>query len=284
GKARNWDLLSLFIIAVPSLGTVLYYGSEHNSVRFAAWSVIYAGTAWLFVRSLLIAWGRRPRPVFEPNLPLAGLVILLVLVGIVHFERIVRQDVGGSGMWSVRGAQHILSRGELPYGKLGTGDTYGPFLYLAHTPAALAFPPTYVDTQTGRTVQWSTASQQQKVRLSQLRDELRAIATEKDLEKDPIALRKELIEIESSINRLPECRSMGLKAARMTAGVFDVLILLGIIVIGKRWVNLKVGLSAALIYGLLPYTIERLGHVSALLPMAMVVWAVVLTSYPLVTG
>jgi len=282
--SRNLDLLSIFIVALASLGIFLSYGSEQNNVRLAAWSVILLATLWLFIRMLLLAFRRARRPDFEPNLPTSALVAILILVSLVHCEKLFRQDVGGSGVWSVRGAQHILSRGELPYGKLGTSIAYGPVLYLAQVPAVLAFPPSYTDERTGLPVSWAPATDDQKTRLAQLRDQLRRITPEGTRSEEAVALRDELAQLETGINHLPPARSLQLNAARVTAAVFDALILIGLIIIGTRTVDLRVGLSVATIYAMLPYTVDRLAHLSTLVPLAMIVWAIVLLSYPFVAG
>lgn len=283
-KARNFDLLSLFIVATASLEVFLNYGSPHNSIRLAAWSVIFVTTIWLLIRCLSLGYTKVPRPPFGPNLPTTALVVLLVLVGLVHLERLLRQDVGASGIWSVRGAQHILSRGELPYGKLGPGDAYGPVVYLVEIPAVLAFPPAYVDSHTGLTMPWNPATSVQKVRIAHLKRQMLDIAAGKKVEADPAALRDELVQLENSINQLPPARAFVLTPARVTAAVLDALIILGIIIIGMRYTNLKVGLAAAIIYALLPYTVDRLAHVGSLVPIAFTVWAVVFLGSPLVAG
>ena len=62
-------------------------------------------------------------------------------------------------------------------------------------------------------------------------------------------------------------------------------IILGLVVVGFRhFENTKMGLGAALIYLMLPYTAQMTGYVDHVLPAAMLVWAVVCYRIPIVAG
>jgi hypothetical protein len=65
----------------------------------------------------------------------------------------------------------------------------------------------------------------------------------------------------------------------------QLMIVLGMIVIGLRhFDNLKTGMAAATLYLLLPYTALWTGNVTHALPGALLVWAVALYRWPLLSG
>ena len=62
-------------------------------------------------------------------------------------------------------------------------------------------------------------------------------------------------------------------------------VVLALIVIGYwHFENVKMGIGAALLYLMLPYTAQMTGHVDHVLPAALLLWAVVLYRRPLLAG
>jgi hypothetical protein len=83
--------------------------------------------------------------------------------------------------------------------------------------------------------------------------------------------------------------AQGERADIVTAKVIAILsqlaIVAGMIVIGYwHFDNIRMGIGAATLYLMLPYTAQMTGHVDHALPAALILWAVVLYRYPLYAG
>jgi hypothetical protein len=73
--------------------------------------------------------------------------------------------------------------------------------------------------------------------------------------------------------------------AKVMAVVSQLAILLGMIVVGYwHFENMRMGVGAAVLYLILPYTAQHTGHVDHALPAALVLWAVVFYRHPLYSG
>jgi hypothetical protein len=73
--------------------------------------------------------------------------------------------------------------------------------------------------------------------------------------------------------------------ARTMAILSHLAIVLGMVLIGYRhFDNIKTGIAAAVLYLLLPYTAIETGHVTHVLPAALLVWAVAAYRRPLISG
>ncbi len=74
-------------------------------------------------------------------------------------------------------------------------------------------------------------------------------------------------------------------AARATAILSHLAVVVGLVLIGLRhFDNVRLGISAATLYLLLPYTAQMTGHVDHALPAALLVWAVLAYHDPLIAG
>jgi len=74
-------------------------------------------------------------------------------------------------------------------------------------------------------------------------------------------------------------------AARATAILSHLAIVVGLVLIGVRhFDNVRLGISAATLYLLLPYTAQMTGHVDHAVPAALLVWAVLAYHDPLIAG
>ncbi|MBL9085148.1 MAG: hypothetical protein JNK76_25305, partial [Planctomycetales bacterium] len=74
-------------------------------------------------------------------------------------------------------------------------------------------------------------------------------------------------------------------AARATAILSHLAIVIGLVLIGLRhFDNVRLGISAATLYLLLPYTAQMTGHVDHALPAALLVWAILAYHDPLIAG
>jgi len=83
--------------------------------------------------------------------------------------------------------------------------------------------------------------------------------------------------------------AQGERADIVTAKVIAILsqlaIVAGMIVIGYwHFDNIRMGIGAATLYLMLPYTAQMTGHVDHALPAALILWAVVFYRYPLYAG
>lgn len=72
--------------------------------------------------------------------------------------------------------------------------------------------------------------------------------------------------------------------AQVSAALFDALVLAGLVLLGCRWRGAELGLSLALVYAVLPYTISGLIHPSHIVGTACTVWALVYLSRPIISG
>ena len=82
-----------------------------------------------------------------------------------------------------------------------------------------------------------------------------------------------------------QMRAANETAAKILAIASHLAIVMGMVVIGFRhFENTKMGLGAALIYLMLPYTAQMTGRVDHVLPAAMLVWAVVSYRHPIGAG
>jgi hypothetical protein len=107
--------------------------------------LVYPVLAYLLVRTLWIAYARRPpRRAWRPLVPAGWLVLALIfLVGFRIGLNITNSNVIDVGYSGVIGADRI-THGEEVYGNFPandpSGDTYGPVNYYAYVPFELAFP------------------------------------------------------------------------------------------------------------------------------------------------
>jgi hypothetical protein len=73
--------------------------------------------------------------------------------------------------------------------------------------------------------------------------------------------------------------------AKIMAIVLQLAIIVGMMVVGYwHFDSLRMGIGAATLYMMLPYTSQMTGHVDHALPAALVLWAVVLYRHPLYAG
>ena len=76
-----------------------------------------------------------------------------------------------------------------------------------------------------------------------------------------------------------------INTARVTAILSHLAVVVGLILIGMRhFDNIRTGISAAMLYLLLPYTAQMTGHVDHALPAALLVWAVLAYHDPRIAG
>lgn len=73
-------------------------------------------------------------------------------------------------------------------------------------------------------------------------------------------------------------------AAKVVAALFDGLLLLGLVLLGRRWHGWQLGLAMAVTYAALPYTIDGLNFSSHIVATACSVWALVLVRRPALSG
>lgn len=74
-------------------------------------------------------------------------------------------------------------------------------------------------------------------------------------------------------------------ASQIIAILAQLAVVIGIVAVGfKHFDNIKMGIGAATIYLMLPYTAQMTGHVSHVIPAALLVWAIALYRRPVVSG
>ena len=67
--------------------------------------------------------------------------------------------------------------------------------------------------------------------------------------------------------------------------LWHMAVVIGMVVIGYRhFDNIKTGIAAALLYLLLPYTPQMTGHVSHVVPAALLIWSLEAYRRPLMAG
>ena len=83
----------------------------------------------------------------------------------------------------------------------------------------------------------------------------------------------------------PESTRAHVLVAKTMAIASHLAVLAALIIIGYwHFENIKMGIGAALLYLLLPYTAQMTGHVDHVLPAALLLWAVVLYRRPALAG
>lgn len=142
---RPFSLLNLDLIVLLSFSISLYYFNQGEV--FTSVPLAYPPLIYLMLRMLQIGFrGVKSRSGHLPRLLVPSAWLALGLIFLIGFRIVLNLldsnviDVGYSG---VIGADK-LSSGNSPYGDFpadnSSGDTYGPFAYLAYVPFELLFP------------------------------------------------------------------------------------------------------------------------------------------------
>jgi hypothetical protein len=90
---------------------------------------------------------------------------------------------------------------------------------------------------------------------------------------------------ETDAERLLQQQKVGAVTARVVAIISQVMIVVGLVLVGSwHFDNLVAGIAAAVMYLLLPYTAKWCGDPEHCLPASLLVWAVVLYRRPMMAG
>lgn len=253
---RNLDLV-LVIFLAPGLLCVKYgldqslAGAELTTVELFGYIWLFSVNGLLLLRMLLDSAMVR-RPLLEPNLTIGGMAFLTVSLLLFLTANVITGVPEQADLYAAQRAEY-LSKLESSQLEQSTLDTHGPgftFFYLLP----------HISTQTllgNESGEDST--------------ENRPASTTNDPAGDLLETTR--ISTASAVT------------ARVVAIISQLLIVLGIWLTAVwHFDNAKMGIAAATLYLMLPYTAMWTGNVTHALPGAMLVWAVLFYRRPLIAG
>ncbi len=302
GVLKEWDIDEL----PADLAADFAYGRQ----------IERAGFIWLFVVSalllirLLVDPTMVRRPLLEPNLTTGGMVFLIVffylfLMANVVISRPKPEDLRGP----IEAARLMSGEATDRDGLERNGPGYAVLFMLPSLPTAP------VDTQVERRVEKSSEHLELPWRIAKqaLPESVRnrEISTRPGTEEDTndpfVTLDARYAGVTGDQVRLVTVRGTELSVplaslatpsrnyvrffqqcttiAKTIAIVSHLAVLLALIAVGFwHFKNLKMGVGAALIYMIVPYTSQMTGRVDHVLPAALLSWAIVMYRRPLVAG
>ena len=262
-SVRNLDLMGLVLFA-PGL-VLVAFGINSSGGEVPNATIEQSGYIWLFVvgaifltRVLLDSLMVR-RPLLEPNLSVGGMTFLGVSLLVF-----LMANVANSHPAALDPHRHPVANSESDgevSGEAATNDTTSEATVEA----------------TGETKQARKKTGLEKYGpRNPLLSWLPEISTQTFFSKsfDEASL------IEGALDN-----PRRIAAAKTIAILAHLAVVIGMVVIGYRhFDNIKTGVSAAVLYLLLPYTAEMTGRVAHVLPAALLVWAVVTYRRPMIAG
>ncbi|TWT30357.1 hypothetical protein KOR34_49160 [Posidoniimonas corsicana] len=257
-SVRNFDLL-LVILLAPGL-LCIKLGLEQNATGGDGYGIEMFGYIWLFsvnamllLRMLLDAAMVR-RPLLESNLTVGGLSFLTVSLLLFLTANVINGDPERADVFAAQRAEHVR-KVETSKVEADTLDTHGPgftlFFFLPH-----------ISTQT---VLGDRAPDPPTV----------PVVEEQPGDGQP----------DAAAPTAPPASTAQEVTAKIMAIFSQMMIVLGIVLVAARhFDNLRMGIAAATLYLMLPYTAMWTGAVTQALPGALLVWAVLWYRRPLVSG
>ncbi|MFW6171148.1 MAG: SHD1 domain-containing protein [Planctomycetota bacterium] len=243
-------------------------------------------TALLWLIRLLIDPTMVRRPLLEPNMTTGGLTfsccsLFVFLMANVVASRPTAEDLAGPSS-----AERLLSR--------QTGDSlerHGPgyalIFALPGLPTGKMGTRPQVDDPSVRIRGWKYRSDPGDP-LSAVDAEFLAVSSEKvvQLQKlDGTKLSIPLSDLSEEDRAFVRKVQAFTSVAKLVAIVSHLAIVLGIVAVGYwHFGNVKMGIGAATLYLMLPYTSQMTGRVDHALPAALLVWAVFCYRHPLFSG
>ncbi len=266
-SVRNFDLLILLLLS-PGLLAVKW--GQENLAPDEGDTVEYIGYLWLFVVSgvLLVRalWDSSMvrRPLLEPNMNAAGMSFLAAALFMFLMANVITGEPDATDLESAKRAQH-LSHAEASGVEQESLDARGPGFALFYLLPEIISNRLMGDRAERIVASPSTPSGEPD-------------AARDESETDPPA--------ESPPSRAPrEFTSGAIVTAKVAVIISQFMIVLGMVLIGLwHFENITLGVAAATLYLLLPYTAMWTGSGTHALPGALLVWAVVNYRRPMMVG
>lgn len=212
--------------------------------RWWAYSGLTLIALYWAARGVVLMKARRIREFGANVSPGAMLVIVLFALGIAG-ARVVQAPLSPASLDGILGGRYVADHGRLPYGQTPGADRQSPLLYVLHGAAARVFP-TYVELGGNRVPpQWST----------------------RDAWQTP--------GWESSLDR---------RAAIAVNALLALMVIAGLVQIGRRLNSTPVGLTLAAAFCVFPGAVESLAQPDVMLPAALLTWTIALALIPGVGG
>lgn len=281
-SVRNFDLL-LVIFLAPGL-LCIKYGLEQTSLGGEGFAVEMFGYIWLFAISglllvrMLVDPAMVRRPMLDPNLTVGGLSFLAVSLLLFLMANVLKGEPEQADLFAAQRAEH-LRRVETSEVEKQMLETHGPgftLLYLLphlSTQTVLGNDPQRPDPQRPNPQRPNAPPPSASDRGAMDAPQRRAGQDERPAD-------------EQAADATPAPPPTGaVVTARVMAILSQMMIVLGIVLVAARhFDNAKMGIAAATLYLLLPYTAMWTGAVTAALPGALLVWAILFYRRPLISG
>lgn len=188
------------------------------------------------------------RPLLEPNLTTGGLLFIAGMLFVFLMANVVTSKVTAKELGGAQGAKALLTRTDnrTAEEKVEDYSQYGPGYYMLHLlPSVIT--PAYSDDQVAAA------------------------------ETPPIP--------GTPVGPHPQARAALIAVSKTMAVIAHLAILAAMIFIGYwHFENIKMGIGAATLYLMLPYTSQMTGHPDHVLPPALLLWAIVLYRRPALAG
>lgn len=267
-SVRNLDLMILLLLS-PGLLCVKW-GQENipsgvqNPVEYVGYIWLFAVSGVLLVRSLWDS-GMVRRPLLEPNMNASGMSFLAATLFLFLMANVLAGDPDATDLESAQRAQH-LSQAEASGVEQQSLDARGPgFTMFYLLPEIISS--RLMGEHAGRVVDAPATPLAQPEGQS-----IGAGGVEEGVATPPAA-------------DVEQFTSGAVVTAKVAVIISQFMIVLGMIFVGLwHFENITLGIAAATLYLLLPYTAMWTGSGTHALPGALLVWAVVNYRRPMMAG
>ncbi|TWT85563.1 hypothetical protein Pla123a_03700 [Posidoniimonas polymericola] len=264
-SVRNFDLL-LVILLAPGL-LCIKLGLEKNATGADGFGIEMFGYIWLFsvnallLLRMLLDSAMVRRPLLESNLTVGGLSFLTASLLLFLTANVINGTPEKADIFAAQRAEHVRNV-ETSDVENRVLETHGPgftlFFFLPH-----------ISTQ--------TVMGNEPVAPAESSDGLGDGFNDGAPGGDASA--------EQSGDQPPPISTAQRVTAKIMAIFSQMMIVLGMVLVAARhFDNMRMGIAAATLYLLLPYTAMWTGAVTQALPGALLVWAVLWYRRPLVSG
>lgn len=249
---------------------------------------LLAAGGLLLVRMLVDATMVR-RPLLEPNMTTGGLTFSCCSLFVFLMANVVASRPTADDLLGPAAAQRMLTRQASD-----EFDRHGPGYALVFTlpslptdKAGATLPRHRVDDPSARVRRWNYRVEDQ-AELVSVDAEFLGLATDGQVQlrrvdgSELLVSREDLSDTDRSFVKMVRAYTL---VAKLVAILSHLAILVGIVGVGYwHFNNVKMGIGAATLYLMLPYTSQLTGRVDHVLPAALLVWAVLCYQRPIVSG
>lgn len=191
------------------------------------------------------------RPLLEPNMSTGGLLFLATMLFLFLMANVITSRVTVDDVDGARGAKALIgNETRTPDEKIAAYRQYGPGYFILHLLPSVITPAYSATVTVESPPEPSTAENPQGPSANSKRPDAALVAVSKGM----------------SI-----LAHLAILAAMIFIGYW-------------HFENIKMGIGAATLYLILPYTAQMTGHVDHVLPSALLLWAIVLYRRPAMAG